>query len=399
MLSARGLCAGPRPADQTDPSARRHRHIGDYFELADRPASGTWKFDYQVPQRMPGTRQGQHASSALLFLRSFRLCASSSLVGAVVLACSAPAAPTDLRVEPERAVCSVPSSCSTSFDCPRGTVCRPAVTIDPQNEQTIFKCPGVVAASAPGVSPAQNQCVIDDLSEFSASLFNSLAAGRFELTRGENGTFEYDRPPGTSLVECALFSCAPELANEAANGDMRSVITNFDRCVLSYEVSDAASGEFDPSADTYQEPDAVAGSCPTTTPRFSELAVACWAYSFSDLVSVTSLLKVDFSAVSSIAGTGQSVAGCAGGADGLDCVLDPVLGSIGSCFDGMCTERCLSAVECEDSHLTSSALATADAGAGGEAGADAGQGAAAACRWECAKVANSGVGVCREVTP
>jgi hypothetical protein len=317
-----------------------------------------------------------------------------ALLGAALMhqaaGCDGPAPPPSEGVLLEARPCGEFSSCNQDSDCQFGTLC---------DQSNVISVGGNLCG---GPDASAVQCRIDTGPVQSSALLNgfggSISSGtgavqRFDIARAENGTFSYQQPPGALVVVCALFRCAPQFASTGS----RIVMSNFDTCVVSYDANESSSGVFDPSSDAYQIP---AGGSPSSCatplfPHYTQVSVGCWAYGETRLTDASPLLPVDLTVVTNIGGTGDSIRGCSSEPDGADCVLNAAEGTLGSCNQGTCAERCLDARDCEDRF--GDVIAGDGAAPEGEAGADAPTGGT--CPWTCVDLPNSYVGACQRTSP
>jgi hypothetical protein len=304
-----------------------------------------------------------------------------------------------LSFEPARVKGSVcanpPERCDTSNECPMGTSCR-----EPDQAATPLACADAAAGAASGTP--KKQCLLEGSTASSTALSQRFATRRLDLIRDEGGTFRYDVSSSTRYVTCALFGCEPEVAPDATG---RLVIENWDRCVIRYNVGASNKGTFDPQSDVYETP-TESNNCSDTDaihwPRYAQLSVGCWSYDDSALMAASPLFKLDPTALANIGGTGTSIGACPGRPDGSDCLLDSTSMVLGSCVEGECRDRCVTATDCEKRHLAeesavSDAQPAGGAGAGGAGGSEGGSATNPPCRWQCQHVvAASALGTCVE---
>lgn len=292
-----------------------------------------------------------------------------------------------------------PETCETSNDCPMGTRCQAL----PPGVSNQSACQGY-PDPAPEDTRVTKHCVLESATPSFAALIQGFDVPRFDIARGEGGTFRYEAPPGTSYVTCALFACEPELVGQTWLGTPRTWIQNFERCVIRYNNSSAANGTFDPSSDVYPSP-RPRRHCEgqdLDRPYYAQLSVGCWAYGDQSMLAASSLLKLEEPATSNIGGNGESVGACGDQQDGADCIFVQGTLALGTCLAGQCLDRCVNDRDCElratTVDRTGDAHAPDDGGAGaaGAAGA-AGRSDPAPCLWRCEHAGSSATGGCKKL--
>jgi len=241
--------------------------------------------------------------------------------------------------------------------------------------------------------------------------FNALAlrdgflVPEFDLTLDETGqpTFVWTPPARAELVSCAVFRCPPIFAGsgETTADGLRALQTiyNFASCALIHRVVRADKGSFvlARQGDEYPCGDREPVCEPSTTSSapalWTKLTAGCWAYDFSRVVEASTLISLRPDQVAGLTDPAPSCdgpdqvsnqkmqvpeAGCDGsGRRGKECYAESTA-SFGTCLDGECRPRCVTALDCE--------LATTD---GTPPDTDAG-----VCAWECLDVENGPLGVC-----
>lgn len=264
--------------------------------------------------------------------------------------------------------CLSPTDCTSSRDCPAGTVCVEDEEAEPDPAEPV--CPGdVPLAACAGEGPKRCRLPSPDSTALTA-LTDGFGTSQFRIEvvhSDDSQAFAFDAPPETEAVVCALFACAPEVGTVGAGEDAVRRILNFDRCVVGMDVFGVSRGVFDLGgarlASSKPPPDR------STTchgePDFAhpwvvtELLVGCWAYDDISIVGASWLLPVDPLHVNF---PNLVVASCRDN-DGRSCMLDD-RGHFGTCRDGSCRRRCVDAADCQTGPYLRNGGTSPDDGAG-----------------------------------
>lgn len=231
--------------------------------------------------------------------------------------------------------------CRTDADCPGGFVCvQPVVDAMDQRSScqppTALQAPTSVLIEGFGVARMTGK-----LDQVEAAEGMDGTAGTDDPVKGVD--FTWKAPDEASVVQCALFVCAPVIEHYR--------IVNYDQCVVAEETYAQREGAFSLyDADLVRTPPA-AGICDGTTAptldtegRFAvtELLVGCWAYDQRDLVAATKLERPSPSDVFNFHDVLANDPECSSGEPGdvgRSCVLGD--GTYGVCTADGCARRCL----------------------------------------------------------
>ncbi|HVZ36917.1 MAG TPA: hypothetical protein VG963_31040 [Polyangiaceae bacterium] len=269
--------------------------------------------------------------------------------------------------------CVNSSGCEDSSECPSGTACT---------------------SSGSGFKSCQ---VVDQQLKPTDTLLSGFETDRFRLTtvQSEGATaaaFEWEVPSGAERVNCALFTCLPEIV--ATTEGKRLV--NFDQCVVAWDVfsvrgGDAPSSPFSLAEDVGNQyvPVGDATRCAGLQPsrrdrNVTHLAVGCWSYTSTGLNGATRLLYVKPPQVGAY-GDIPKEASCS--IEGAQC-YEATRDFFGVCREHACRKRCLDDHDCAERAqlIDVGSVSITDAGAG-----DAG---AAPTPPRCVRSADAFLGAC-----
>jgi hypothetical protein len=175
---------------------------------------------------------------------------------------------------------------------------------------------------------------------------------RQRLVRGDSerglGVYHWSAVKDADYVSCALFACLPEVGLDERE---RLSIVTYDKCVLAREtmpidpvVPFTVGGDSDTTYRPSTQPPAACRLPLVKAPRkVTRLAVGCIAYNAIDLVAASQLLFVSPEETGTFGGTIPASATCS--TDHDEC-YDADADTFGTCLDGKCRARCLSASDC-----------------------------------------------------
>lgn len=184
-------------------------------------------------------------------------------------------------------------ACVDDLDCPRGTLCA-------RTDETKT---GTCKLGSDEVQTSRSVL----LSGFDAPEMAGV------LDTVDSHEFKWERPAGASVVQCALFSCAPAFRVPGDEGEWlseadpeRAEIANYDRCVLAEETSTQPDGAFNlrERDNVFRAPSELEEATKQKGPHcgatnkygcapIDALLVGCWAYDETRIVAATRLAPVD----------------------------------------------------------------------------------------------------------
>ena len=179
--------------------------------------------------------------------------------------------------------------------------------------------------------------------------------GQFDLVRvpGRPAQFTWTAPPNARVVACALFGCKPVIDGE---------IVNADRCILSRaKTFTTADQSYLPELRPRGRATSVVQSCASETTedlrldrsKLTQLGVGCWAYDDTRVIGATPIRAIPLDEADDYPGLFRTCHGI-GGDEGADCVRAIPGGGaeIGTCAQGECLSRCVTARDCRDDGTT-----------------------------------------------
>ncbi len=238
------------------------------------------------------------------------------------------------------------AECSSSDNCASGLICDLA----PERTTT---CGAQADASL------ARRCTVSENREGALTLIEGFDVAEFPLSvRGEGGgaqILSWSPPEGTRRVDCAHFTCRPEVV---AGG-----IATFDRCVLAFRTFRA--GEREVALSRLEAPPPVGDAEPgfdgstrgPTSPGYVvERSVAgCWAFDGYRVIGATRLENVNLSGAR---GEGFIVDCAKDRGSTRACRLEGE-SALGVCQNGVCRRRCTSNGDCR---LAAASSTNADGG-------------------------------------
>lgn len=256
--------------------------------------------------------------------------------------------------------CVNTQDCSTTADCPSGTVCAPltatAVFPDAQGSDPLASC---------GSSSPSKRCQLPSGQAGRQTLSTGFEVPTFRLARLEGdryAAFTWIAPEETHVVHCALFACPPVVSESFRDDRPFFEIENYASCALASKLFEPGEGVFDLGDPSLAfDPGETASDCGTSSPRFvHELTVGCWAYDKAQIIAATPLEPV--SPAETFDFGDQFDLDCSGGADGKTCSRPDE--TLGVCVGGACRAPCVTQADCEGVEAPAAPDAgTPDAGA------------------------------------
>lgn len=221
----------------------------------------------------------------------------------------------DVLVAPESTCAAGPrTGCESSADCERGLVCAP------EGKKKVCRVP----TGAGDGDPAN-------------VLMDGFGADRLRITVDREATFArvvWGDEPEAVAVECALFSCTPEIRSVPEPGEHLAIV-NVEKCALKLE-------RFDPGDPVGLDLGTGLGerACRAGPLYATQLLTGCWVYGESAIVSASRLHVLAPGDVRH----GELVPTCDDVGISASCLRTDE--TWGTCSDGTCCARCDTDSDC-----------------------------------------------------
>ncbi len=266
----------------------------------------------------------------------------------------------DCTAQDPVAHCVRTQDCSTTADCPSGTVCAelPARLIGQPFPDAVGSDP----LAACGAQTPAKRCQLPEGPSGRQALITGFEVPMFRLLRSASSgpaAFSWTAPEETHIVHCALFACPPVVEESVLDGRSVYQIANYAPCVLASNLFEPGEGVFDLGDGSIAFTPSSAATCGAASARLvTELLAGCWAYDKSKVIAATPLEPVKPAEV--FAYGGQFDLGCSAGIDGRTCEREDE--TLGVCWKGVCRAPCVTGQDCEGHEQAEDPDAGAEAG-------------------------------------
>jgi len=250
----------------------------------------------------------------------------------------------DCTAQDPVAHCVRTQDCSTTADCPAGTVCAdlPARLVGQPFPDAVGSDP---LASCGAQTPAR-RCQLPDGPSGRQALITGFEVPMFRLLRATSSgpvAFSWTAPEETHIVHCALFACPPVVEESVRDGRTVYRIANYEPCVMASNLFEPGEGVFDLGDGSIVFSPASGATCGGASARVvRELLAGCWAYDKSKVIAATPLEPVTPQEIFGY--HDQFDLGCASEIDGRTCELEDE--SLGVCWEGACRAPCVTGQDC-----------------------------------------------------
>lgn len=257
--------------------------------------------------------------------------------------------------------CVNTQDCTTTADCPSGTVCA---ALPGGMTEGFPSASGSDPLAGCGSGTPSKRCQIPDGPAGRQTLIADFEVEAFGLLRLDSGgpyaAYTWNPPEETHVVHCALFACPPVIEETEVDGRPVFRIRNYEQCVIAAQLFEPGEGVFDVGDGSIAfAPDVSEPECGTVSPRtVHELMVGCWAYDTTKIIAATPLEPV--SPAETFNYHQQFDLTCASSVDGRTCGLDE--SSLGTCGNGTCRPPCVTNRDCDEWETAPAPDAGADGG-------------------------------------